>query len=115
LRRSKGAHAWRREKRKKTRIGPFGGYGGRTEQRAGLHSYGISALVEGKAATEIRMIVYVSGCEIKTSISPLREDSRDEQEFECQRVASVKLSGQIVPTELATQNNTELVIKYMAY
>jgi hypothetical protein len=96
-------------------IGPFGGQGGRTEQRAGLHSYEISALVEGKAATEIRMIVYASGCEIKTFISPLREDSRLKQEFECQRVASVKLSGQIVPTELVTENNTELVIKYMAY
>ncbi len=62
-------------------IGPFGGYGSRTEQRVGLHSYEISALVEGKAATEIRMIVYVSGCEIKTFISPLRGDSRVEQEL----------------------------------
>ncbi len=96
-------------------IGPFGGYGGRTEQRTGLHSYEISALVEGKVATEIRMIVYASGCEIKTFVSLLREDSRVKQEFECQPVATVKLSGQIVPTELVTENSTELVINYMAY
>lgn len=42
-------------------IGPFGGYGGYTKQRPGLQSYEISALVEGKAAHEIRMIVYRVG------------------------------------------------------
>ena len=37
-------------------VGPFGGSGSRTRPRSGLRSYEISALVEGKAATEIRMI-----------------------------------------------------------
>jgi hypothetical protein len=96
-------------------VGPFGGYGGYTEQRAGLHSYDISALVEGKAATEIRLIVYASGCEIQTFVLPLVQDSRAEQEFECQRVATVKLSGQIVPTELVRDNNAELFVTYMAH
>jgi hypothetical protein len=96
-------------------IGPFGGYGGYTKQRPGLHSYEISALVEGKTASEIRMIVYASGCEIKTFVLALTEDFRVKQEFECQRVATVKLSGQIVPTELVRENNAELVVNYMAY
>jgi len=96
-------------------VGPFGGYGGYTEQRAGLHSYEISPLVEGKAATEIKMIVYAPGCEIQTFVLPLTENSRVKQEFECQRVATVKLSGQIVPTELVRENNAELVVNYMAY
>ena len=39
-------------------IGPFGGYGGYAAQRTGVHSYEIPTIVEGKAATEIRMIVY---------------------------------------------------------
>jgi hypothetical protein len=42
-------------------IGPFGGYVGYTKQRPGLHAYEISALVKGKTAREIRMIVYASG------------------------------------------------------
>src|SRR5271168_4019319 len=96
-------------------IGPFGGYGGYTEQRAGLHSYEISSLVEGKSASEIRLIVYAQGCEIKTFVLQLTEDSRVKQEFECQRAVTVHLSGQIVPTELATENNAELVVYYMAY
>ena len=45
-------------------VGPFGGQGGQTEQREGLNSYEIPAIVEGKAATEIRMIVYAPRCEI---------------------------------------------------
>ena len=95
--------------------GPFGGYGGYAAQRAGVHSYEIPASVEGKAATEIRMIVYASGCEIQTFDIPLAEDSRVKQEFPCQRVATVKLSGQIVPNELVRDNNAELVVMYMAY
>jgi len=96
-------------------VGPFGGHGGYTELRPGLHSYEIAASVEGKAATEIRMIVYASGCEIQTFGLPLAQDSRVKQEFECQRVATVELSGQIVPTELVRDNNAELVVTYMAY
>src|SRR5258708_38079791 len=62
-------------------IGPFGGYGGYTKQRPGLQSYEISALVEGKTASEIRMLVYASGCEIKTFVLPLAGDSRLMDEF----------------------------------
>lgn len=95
--------------------GPFGGYGGYAAQRAGGHAYEIPASVEGKAATEIRMIVYASGCEIQTFDISLAEDSRVKEEFRCQRVATVKLSGQIVPNELVRDNNAELVVMYMAY
>jgi hypothetical protein len=96
-------------------IGPFGGYGGYTKPRPGLQSYEISALVEGRAASEIRMIVYASGCEIETFVLPLAGDFRLTEEFECQRAATVQLSGQIVPTELVRENNAELVVDYMAY
>jgi hypothetical protein len=95
-------------------IGPFGGYSGYTKQRPGLRSYEMSALVEGKAASEIRMIIYASGCEIKTFVLPLAGDSRLTEEFECRRAATVQLSGQIVPTELVRENNAELVVFYMA-
>jgi hypothetical protein len=96
-------------------VGPFGGHGGYTEQRFGLHSYEIAASVEGKAATEIRMIVYASGCEIQTFVVPLADDSRVKQEFECQPVPNVMLSGQIVPNELVRDKNAELIIVYVAH
>jgi hypothetical protein len=96
-------------------VGPFGGHGGYTEQRPGLHSYEIAASVEGKAATEIRMIVYAPGCEIQTFVVPLADDSNVRQEFECQPVPSVLLSGQIMPNELVQDKNAELIMIYVAH
>ena len=96
-------------------IGPFGGHGGYATGRAGVHSYEIPALAEGKAATEIRMIVYAPGCEIQTFVIPLAGDSRVSQEFPCQRVETVKLSGHIVPDALVRDTNAELLVTYMAY
>ena len=96
-------------------IGPFGGYGGYVAQRTGVHAYDVPASVQGKAATEIRMIVYASGCEIQTFVIPLAEDSNVRGEFPCQRIEMVRLSGQIVRTELLRDRSAELVVTYMAY
>jgi hypothetical protein len=57
-------------------VGPFGGYGGYVAQRTGVHSYEIPTMVEDKAATEIRMIVYASSCEIQQFVLLLTEHSR---------------------------------------
>jgi hypothetical protein len=96
-------------------IGSFGGYGGYAAQRTGVHSYEIPTIVQGKAATEIRMVVYASGCQIQQFVIPLAEHSRVSQEFSCQPVQTVKLSGRIVPDELVRDNHAELVVTYMAH
>jgi hypothetical protein len=96
-------------------VGPFGGYGGYAVQRTGVHSYEIPTMVDGKAATEIRMIVYASGCEIQQFALPLAEHSGVSKEFPCQRVKTVKLSGKIVPSALVRDNNAELAVIYLAY
>jgi hypothetical protein len=80
-----------------------------------VHSYAIPTTAEGKAATEIRMIVYAPGCEIQEFVIPLTADSRVSPEFPCQPVKTVKLSGQIVPRALVPDKNAELVVTYMAY
>jgi hypothetical protein len=96
-------------------VGPFGGYGGYAAQLTGVHSYEIPTMVDGKAATEIRMIVYGSGCEIQQFVITLAEHSRVSQEFPCQPVETVKLSGHIVPDALVRDTNAELIVTYMAY
>ena len=96
-------------------VGPFGGHSGYTAQRTGVHSYEIPTMVDGKGATEIRMIVYASGCEIQQFVIPLAEHSRVSQKFPCQPVETVKLSGHIVPDALVRGTDTELVITYTAY
>jgi hypothetical protein len=95
-------------------VGPFGGYGGYAAQQFGVNSYQIPTVVDGKTATEIRAIVYAPGCEIQKFVIPLTEPSPVSREFACQRVETVRLSGQIVPNELARYGNAELVITYMA-
>jgi hypothetical protein len=96
-------------------IGRFGGYGDYAAERTGVRSYDIPTVVEGKAATEIRMIVYAPGCEIQQFVIPLAEHSRVSQEFPCQPVETVKLSGHIVPDALVRDTNAEWVVTYMAY
>jgi hypothetical protein len=95
-------------------VGPFGGYGGYAAQQFNVTSYQIPTTVDGKRATEIRAIVYAPGCEIQKFVIPLTAQSPVSREFACQRVEEVRLSGQIVPNELARYANAELVITYMA-
>ena len=95
-------------------VGPFGGYGGYAAQQFNVTSYQIPTTFDGKSATEIRAIVYASGCEIQEFVIPLTAQSPVSREFTCQRVEEVKLSGQIVPNELAKYGNAELVVTYMA-
>ena len=95
-------------------VGPFGGYSGYAAQQFGVTSYRIPTAVDGMAATEIRVIVYASGCEIQQFVIALTEQSPVSREFACERVETVRLSGQIVPNELARYANAELVITYMA-
>ena len=95
-------------------VGPFGGYGGYAAQQFNVTSYQIPATVDGKRVTEIRAIVYASGCEIQEFVIPLTAQSPVRREFACQQIGKVRLSGQIVPNELAGYGNAELVVSYRA-
>src|SRR5206468_2212918 len=72
-------------------VGPFGGYGGYAAKQSGVTSYQIPTVIDGKAATEIRAIVYASGCEIQRLVIPLTEQSPVIREFTCQRVEPIRL------------------------
>jgi hypothetical protein len=96
-------------------VGPFGAVSTYTDPQPGLQSYEIDAAEDGKAATEIKIIVYAQGCEIETFSIPLEPNSAIKREFECQQVPTVLLSGQIVADELLRNNkNAELDVDYMA-
>jgi hypothetical protein len=96
-------------------IGPFGGDGDYASQRSDVHSYEIPTAVDGKAATEVRMIIYASGCEIQTFVLHLTEGLAAKQGFPCHRVPTVTLSGRITPSELVAGRNVEVVVTYMAF
>ena len=94
--------------------GPFGGYGGYLKQETGRHSYQIPASVDGKAANEMRLIVFARGCAIQTFILNLNEGTKPAPEFQCHRIPTVRLSGRIFPEELIRYGNAEVVVTYFA-
>src|SRR5579862_449284 len=95
--------------------GSFGGFGSYVKPTSGVHSYEIPTVVDGQAATEIRIIVYATGCEIQQFVHALDGDSHAIEEFVCQRPKMVELSGRLVATELVRNHDSELVVTYMAY
>jgi hypothetical protein len=94
--------------------GPFGAYGGFVTQEPGLHSYDIKSSVDGKAASEIRLLVYARGCEIRTFEIHLNERETIKREFDCRPLPTTTLSGQIVPRQLVVGKAAQLRIMYMA-
>ena len=96
-------------------IGPFGGYEAYTEPKAGLHSYEIEASEEGRAATEIRLIIYATGCKFQTAILPVEQhSSRLRHEFECEPAQKVRLSGRIVPYDPVGDKDAKIRVDYHA-
>jgi len=80
-----------------------------------LHAYDIVASTDAKAASEIRILVYAAGCEIRTFTIPLEDNSRIKKDFECHPIRQSVLSGLIVPSELITDKNAELIVEYQAF
>jgi hypothetical protein len=52
---------------------------------------------------------------MQTFVIPLAEDAKVKRAFSCEHVPMVRLSGQIVRTELLRDRNAELIVTYMAY
>ncbi len=95
-------------------IGDFGGASTYTDQQPNAHSYFIDASLEGKAATEIKIVVYAAGCKIQTFDVLLSKTSNVTKDFVCDALPTVTLSGQVIPSELVRGKNTVLSITYMA-
>jgi len=95
--------------------GPFGGYASFEEPRPSLRSYQIKSSMDDKAATQIKVLVYAPGCRIQRFDLLLAETEERKEEFSCQTLPSVTLSGQIVPSDLVRDHHAELAIAYMAF
>ena len=91
--------------------GPFGGYGSGVDAKANLPVYRIDAFLNGRLATNIKVIAYLPGCEIVTLDIPLRGESI-ERGLLCKPLGSVVLRGQIFPVALTLERQTEVEVRY---
>ena len=72
-------------------------------------------MAEPKETNKLLTRLSASSSTLLLTSPPLAEHSRVSQEFPCQPVETVKLSGHIIPDALVRDTNAELVVTYMAY
>jgi hypothetical protein len=94
-------------------VGPFGGNGLALKMEKDRPSYDIDASVDGKQATNIKVIAYLPGCEIATFDIPVRGKSLERQ-VPCKPLGSISLQGQIFPVSTTQEQPTEVDVNYLA-
>jgi hypothetical protein len=93
--------------------GPGGASGGYVKAEKNQPKYVIDAVVEGKAATEMKVVAYLPGCEIVTLDIPLHGETA-EQRLVCKPLASISLHGQIFPVSITQDQPVEVEVSYLA-
>lgn len=94
--------------------GSFGGNGAGVIPAPNQSTYTIEAPADGETPTDIRVIVYAPGCRIVVFQLKVAADTAEEREIVCERLSVIKLSGQIVPKDLAQSGRSQLSIHYVA-
>ena len=79
-------------------IGEFGGYGSFMRMTADAWSYEIPTVVDGKEAAEVKVVVYMPGCEFEV-LDWKVEQAGTEKVLCCSPVAMTRLRGRIAPAE----------------
>ena len=94
--------------------GSFGGNGGSVLPAPNQLTYIIEVPADGETPTDIRIMVYAPGCRIVVFQLKVAADTAEERKIACERLPTIKLSGQIVPEEFAQSGHAQLVIRYVA-
>src|SRR5579863_9597860 len=93
--------------------GPFGGYGGYVTTEKGRVSYDIPAAVDGKPAGAVKIIAYLSGCEI-AKLEITMQGAPEARTLPCKALGRVPLHGKILPAHVAQIPGIEVEIRYEA-
>lgn len=94
--------------------GPFGGSGGYVPSEPDRQTIDFVAAVDGKPASEIKVIAFLPGCEIVTLDFAL-EGTAVWRQLECKPLKSIKLHGQILPASFAQGKRPKVEVSYHAY
>ncbi len=94
--------------------GPFGGYAGFVRAEKDKSGYDIAASMEGKPARNVKIIVYMPGCEIVLLDLPVTPPIPP-QLLTCKRLKTIWMRGQINPASVLLKGQpTEVEISYLA-
>ncbi len=94
--------------------GAFGGYGSFVRAEKGRNSYDIDDSVDGKQATNIKFIVYLSGCEIVTLDIPVVEANLS-RSLPCKKLATQPVHSRVSPALLIQEDGAaEIKVEYLA-
>jgi hypothetical protein len=93
--------------------GPFGGYGKLVQTGKGITTYEIAASVDGKPATNVKVVAYFPGCAIETFEFKTLSATQT-QPLNCNPTRQITLRGQI-PADAIPQNEpVEIHAVYLA-
>jgi hypothetical protein len=82
-------------------VGKFGGYGRQIRLKKDQHDFEIDASVTGKPATEVKLIVYMPGCDIVRET--IQTEGVSDRRLACRPIQSVMLRGQVIGNSLVDQ------------
>jgi hypothetical protein len=81
---------------------------------AGVSSYVLSTVIEGRPAAGFKAIFYAPGCAIQTLALPLSESDNPRYSFVCQPVKGVSIYGAVVRRDRLYGLDVRLQAKYVA-
>lgn len=93
--------------------GPFGGYGGFVKAERERASYAIAPFVDGRAASNIKVIAYLPGCEVVT-FDLTFSDIPVERWLDCHPLDSISFRGQVLSASKLLGQNREIEVNYLA-
>lgn len=88
--------------------------GGWVQPHAGISSYLVSTMLEGRPASGIKAILYAPGCAIRTLDLLLSGSDKPQYSFVCQPIRSIELQGALIRPDRLYGHKVKLQARYLA-
>ena len=93
-------------------FGSFGDHEGRVRVKPDLRVVEINPFADGVLAQELKVFIWVPGCEIRTFEVAIPQDPAGQQAFACKPLGAVRLTGQVMDMDLLRP--AEIQVEYFA-
>jgi hypothetical protein len=94
--------------------GPFGGYGDSVNRQPNLHSYDITAGINGSAANNAKFVMYANGCSFVTFDIPIKSETDLQESFACKPLGNVPFNGKITTAKAYKGKDVVVDVVYIS-